>query len=411
MSLLRIRCSLADTSLICDWALLDPGRETQSGSGPLADLAPKVRETTRVQLLVPATQVLLTQATLPAGLKQNNGAALTYAVEELIVGDPEKQQVILLGGGDGEPSLLAVIDKAGYEFWLAALDRIGARDLEVHDEALLLPWRSGEWSISWDGCEGYLRSGERTAAAIDCGDRLAPPLALRLLLAEARDRGAALPTLVVHAIPDRPDTAPDTEAWSAALGVMVRLGAAWDWRRASPDAGLALEIRRRRWRLPALSLRPLRPALWMLGCAMLIHGLALIVDWSLLASERHRLRQEMESRFRGVFPDAVAVVDPALQMRRKLAEARHAAGASDEGDFLPMAEKVSLAMRETAATNLRILSYESGRMTLELANLDADGMQGLAARLARAGLRLDQEAGRAPARPGAGTATLTVRAL
>jgi len=414
MSLLRIRCSLADPTLRCAWALIDVGRETLTGSGQLADVTGMARGAERVQLLIPAPEVLLARIKLPPSAGQRSGALLAYAAEDLTIGDPESHHVVLLGASDSDETLsvLAIMDKRGHEAWLAAVDAIGVNNFEVHHEALLLPWRPGEWSLAWDGREGYLRSGEREAGAIDCGDRSAPPLALRLLIAEAVARGGAPSTLVVYSVADGPDAAPDVEAWSAALGIKLRLGGAWDWRRAPADAGLALEVRRRRWRLPTLALQRLKPAMWILCAALFIHALALVLDWSLLASERRQLRQQMDSRFRAAFPDAVAVVDPALQMRRKLAEARHAAGTVDDGDFLPMAEKVSIAMREATPGSLRSLSYESGRMTLELAGPDNAALQRIRARLNQAGLRLDHDAdlARAAARPGNGNSQLTVRA-
>ena len=68
-----------------------------------------------------------------------------------------------------------------------------------------------------------------------------------------------------------------------------------------------------------------------------------MADWSALDRDEVDLRRQMETRFRAAFPDAVAVVDPALQMRRKLAEARHVAGKPDNGDFLPMIENIAIA--------------------------------------------------------------------
>jgi general secretion pathway protein L len=94
----------------------------------------------------------------------------------------------------------------------------------------------------------------------------------------------------------------------------------------------------------------------------------------------------MEARFRGVFPDAVAVADPALQMRRQLALARHRAGLPDGGDFAPMIEKVALGVKALPAGTLRKVAYESGRMILELGAIDEAQLRRVVAQLAQAGL-------------------------
>ena len=94
----------------------------------------------------------------------------------------------------------------------------------------------------------------------------------------------------------------------------------------------------------------------------------------------------MEARFRSVFPDAAAIADPALQMRRQLATARHRAGLPDEGDFAPMIEQVVAGLEGLPAGSLRTVSYEGGRMTLELAMAEPAALLRVAARLIQAGL-------------------------
>ena len=402
MSLLRIHGSLLDPPQRCQWALVNDGRESLAGEGPLAELP---RHPGRVQLVIPAAQVLITRARLPAAARRSAGSVLAFAVEDQTAGDPDANQVSWLGTAGGH-DVLAVVDKAGLARWRGALADIGIDDYEVHDEALLLPWTPGEWSLAWNGSEGFVRSGEFEGAATDCGDRDVPPLSLRLMLDEAAAAGA-LPTAIALHVTE-PGAAPDVEAWTHALGVAVRLAGHWDWRMAAPDAGISLAQQRQRWRafsdLPAR----LRPAGWIVAAALAIHAVALVIDWSSLASEQRALRQQMEARFRSVFPDAVAVADPALQMRRKLAEARHAAGQSDSGDFLPMIEQVAAATRELPAAAVRTVSYEGGRLTLELSAIDEAGLRRIETRLLQSGLSV--EAPPASARSPGANVVLTVRA-
>jgi general secretion pathway protein L len=145
----------------------------------------------------------------------------------------------------------------------------------------------------------------------------------------------------------------------------------------------------------------LRPAAWIVGAALALHGVALSTDWMLLAGEQRAVRAQLEKRFRGVFPDAVAVVDPALQMRRQLAVARHRAGLPDGGDFAPMIEKAAIGLKALPAGALRTVSYESGRMSLHLGTIDEAALRRAVAALVRAGLRVDVT----------GTKLITVRAL
>jgi general secretion pathway protein L len=116
------------------------------------------------------------------------------------------------------------------------------------------------------------------------------------------------------------------------------------------------------------------------------------VDWMLLAGSQRALRNDMENRFRALFPDAVAVVDPALQMRRKLTEARHAAGEADSTDYLPLLDKAAPALKLLPSDALRVMTYDRGRLTVELRVQDAGSIQRFINELQRAGLTVEKPA-------------------
>ncbi len=402
MSLLRIYASLRDAPERCQWALVNSGREPVVGEGRLAELP---RRAERVQLVIPAAQVLITRARIPQGARRRPGSALAFAVEERTAGEPDANQVSWLGAV-GDEDALTVADKAGLERWRQALGAVGIRGYEVHCETLLLPWQTGEWSLAWNGSEGFVRTGEFEGTATDCGDRQVPPLSLRLLLEEVQARSAGPSSIAIH--PTSPEAAPDLAAWQSELGIALRMAGTYDWRTVPAAAGVSLAQERQRWRLFSGAAAQLRPAAWILGAALALHSVALVVDWMSLANEQRALRQQMESRFRASFPDAVAVVDPVLQMRRKLAEARHAAGQPDSGDFLPMIEMAMAGMKNLPEGSLRVLSYESGRMTLELAATAEASVSAILTRLTQAGMSVERSA--ASKRPGGGTVVITVRA-
>jgi len=379
VSLLRIYAPLGPAPARCAWALIEGGRPV-AGEGPLEELP---RGAQRVQLVIPAAQVLIAPAKLPRGAGRRAGPLLAYAVEEASAAEPETNQVSWLGVA-GERDALAVLDRQALQRWRDALEPLGIRRYEVHSEILLLPRADREWSLAWDGGEGFVRTGDFEGAATDGGDGAVPPLSLRMMLEEARRRGAAPEALGVYV--GAAATALDLQAWQRELGIPLHDRGAWDWRAAPEQRGSGLAQERRPWHFAPAALASLRPAAWIVGAALAVHGVALVADWLRLGSQQQAVRAQMESRFRSVFPEAVAVADPGLQMRRQLAAARHRAGLPDDGDFTPMLEKVAEALRELPAGALRTLSYESGRVTLELAATDAAALQRLAARLTRAGL-------------------------
>lgn len=393
MTLLRIYGSLHDQAQHCQWALIGNGLRPDIGEGRLTDLPQRAD---RVQLLLPAAEVLLARAIVPRKARLSSGSVLAFAVEEKTASEPDANQVSWLGAVDDE-DVLAVADKAGLERWHQALDAVGIRVDEVQCETLLLPICTGEWSIAWNGHEGIIRSGAFEGAACDWGDRESPPLVLRLMLEEAKSRRTGPTSIALYTT--TPDAAPDIDAWQRELGTELYVDGTWDWRTAPPNAGVSLAQQSRPWRLFAGAAARLRPAAWILGAALTLHGVALVADWTRLAGDQQELRQQMEARFRSAFPDAVAVVDPALQMRRKLVEARHAAGVSDGRDFLPMVEQVALAAKELPAGAVRTMSYEDGRMTVELATNEGTVVNRIKERLIQAGMSVDTSS--SPASTGA----------
>lgn len=387
MSLLRIRISLTDTPERCQWTLVSDGQEPVSGEGLITELP---RRVDHVQLVIPAPQVLITRLRLPEAARRQRGAVLAYAVEDRIAGEPDANQVSWIAAVD-EDDVVAVIDRQSLKVWCDALEAAGIHDFEVQSETLLLPLPSGEWSIAWNGREGFIRCGVYEGSTTDCGDHETPPLALHMMLEAAQTQSLAPTSIGVYAV--TPDAMPDLEVWSRKLGVSVRFAGTWGWRTVLPGAGVSLVRARQSWRGFSGIVARLRPAGWILGAALAIHAIALLIDWSFLANERRVLRQQMETRFREIFPDAVAVVDPSLQMRRKLAEARHALGQADEGDFLPMIETVASTTKSLPPGAVRTLSYESGRMTIELTAVDQASVQRIVLVLRQSGLVVDTSPG------------------
>src|ERR1700675_4604253 len=111
MSLLRIYCSLRDPPQQCRWALSNDGLKPVVGEGRLGELP---RRAERVQLVIPAAEVLITRASFPHAARRRAGSVLAFAVEEETVGEPDANQVSWLGSVEdaaGDADVLAVVDR------------------------------------------------------------------------------------------------------------------------------------------------------------------------------------------------------------------------------------------------------------------------------------------------------------
>ena len=401
MSLLRIYCQSLGAQQQCQWALFDGSGHAVAGEGPFARLP---QGADRVELVLSASQMLITRVQLPKSARRHSGPLLAYSIEEKAISESDANQVSWLGAA-GAADVLAVIDRQGLEQWRAALAAAGVRAHAVFCETLMLPLAAQRWSVAWNGREGFVRTGEFEGAATDCGDRQSPPLILRLMLEDALARNASPKSITLY--PTTPDAMPDMDAWQQSLGVAIVPAGPWDWRTAKPQAGASLVQETARWRWNKGTLSRLRPAAWIAGLALAIHGVALAADWTRLAGERRTLLERMDSRFRATFPDTVAVADASLQMRRKLADARHAVNQPDDGDFPEMLAMVAPALGGLPAGALRAMSYEGQRMTLQLAG-DEALVRRISQRLLQAGLGVETLP--AAARSGRDAVTITISA-
>jgi len=407
MTVLLIHLSSAP-SLRCEWVLIGSNGERSSGAGMLADL-PRGADT--VQALIPAHEVVVMRTVLPSAAARFGGDVLAYAVEERTLGDPETLAVSRLGPATGEQSLVAIVDKLVLRRWREALAGIGYVAAEFFSEIVALPRNPGEWSYAWNGEEGFYRSGDVEGGASDACHADAPPVALRLAVMDAATR-AKPKAIAVYTVGEV--LPPDVAAWQRELGVPVRYAGEWDWRTFMPQSPSLPSIDRRPGRFWTGMAGRLRPAAILLAIALVVHAAASTADWMSMVWQRKALSREMAERFRATFPEAVAVVAPELQMRRKLAEARHRAGIADEGDFLPLAGRAAAAVSGLPPGSVRALSYENARLTLRLADVDRASIDQAVQTLIRSGLGVDVAAASpgdaAVNRSGRPAITLTVRA-
>lgn len=381
-AVMRIRFSGGQQLQHCEWALLATGQEPRVGEGALPSHAGPV------ECVLPAADVLITRCLLPATGRRPGPELLAFAAEENLASDPAANTVCLLAVTASGDSVLAVVDKAVMAQWRSALAAIGIDEYRILCESLLLPYESAVWSMGWNGREGCVRTAIAEGCATDSGDRVTPPLSLILLLDAARKTGDCPAALVVHA--DSAAEQPDVVAWSRALDLDVSVGAPWFWYGTLAASGPVLFQQRRHWQHLGALLPRVRPALWLLVVALAVHVALVMQAWGSLSAEQASLREQMEARFLQVFPNAV-VVDPGLQMRRQLGAARQRTGLSDEGDFLPLIARTAAAAALPAGT-LRTLSYEPGRLTLDVTGLPAAELALLVERLQQAGLGVEVQA-------------------
>lgn len=350
-----------DSNSPCEWALCDEqGAMLQTGNAPLAGM-PKGHESVAI---VAADRVLNIAVNLPPGGRKRMHAVLPFVAEEFTLADPEENHVV---PGQSLPDgrrMLAIVDKAWLKRIVDAAHNVKLSLRRMVAETFLPALADGSWILVWDGSSGFVRTGASSGMALDTGDAGTMPLALRLNLETAPLLPQKIEVRFRHVVSAEQRAMPQ---WTDLL-IPVVAAADWDWRRAViPEDALNLLWGEFTPRAKIEAWWPkLRPAVYLLLAVLIVEIAGSNLEWAMLAMEKNKLGKEMQRVFRTTFGDSVAVVNPALQMQRNLAELRHVAGLPDAGDFLPLLNQAGRSLAALPAGSVTGMHYEAGRLDVDL---------------------------------------------
>ncbi|GAB7544724.1 type II secretion system protein GspL [Cupriavidus sp. 8B] len=370
------------------------GQLLREGHASISELPPA----DRLVLIMAASDVLLTGATVPPLAPARLKLALPNLVEEVLATDAQPCHIAVGPALDALPGkaasgsrrrLLMVTDRAWLRAVLDAFAEHRHRRRHVLPAQLCLPLPPVAQPAEAGADASADRAGSPPATAT-------PMAALAL---EAASLTSASPLFETEGVPAPAElsrywqlTVRSSEyagygllLGSEALAAWRGLAPAGDWY-ASPDAlaqvapSGAHPLDWRAWiegaqaslREPALDLAQFEFAqgradrwnlkAWRLPLA-LAAGLAVVqligmnVHWLLLRQEAQRLAAAQEQTLRSAFPQIPVVIDPPLQMRRQVEQLRLASGRSTPDDFLPLADRFGQAARQLAPDALLALEY------------------------------------------------------
>ncbi len=369
-----LTASWQDAASPCAWALLDDnGNVRESGTGNLAAM-PQSDDAT---VIVAADRVLATTAVLPRIKRSKLETALPFALEDVLIDEASEAHVTVGTKLPDGRSVLYTLNKHWLARFVDASSAAKVRVRRIVPEFCLLPTRNSEWSVAWDGAQGFMATAYNLGGALDCGNNTNAPVGLQLRL--QNDTPAALRLFALGSEIQAPD-------WDIKVPVILEKQS-FDWRKANIPAeapnllwGKFAPPPRIREYLPWL-----RPALM---AALLLFGVEIVIsnlEWAVLAQEKRQLMRNMTETFRETFGADATIVDAPLQMRRNIARLRHAAGVSDDEDFLPLLDKFSGALSTVSGSTLRTLRYGGGKLDIEM-TLSASALSSLMQRIAETGL-------------------------
>ncbi len=338
------------------------------------------------QAVLAAERMLWLRQAMPGG-RPLRGTALVYALEDRLIDEPEAMLAMAGRTGADGTAMVAVVERAWLNATLATLGehRPGA----LLPEPMLLSATPDVWRLAWTD-RPCLATGQG-AVRLD-RDETAALAWVGLALEQAQPRPGRLEVLGTN---DQPLL--DVERWSDALGIEVSRAADYDWATAAwqvSQAGGEIDLLRGDWARTtrrAIEWRPWRPAIRLAVALLALNLIGYLGMQGWQVWQARQLREANRAVFMTAFPDSKVVVDPLLQMRRKVEELRHRAGESTPTDFLPMLARAGTALPAELQEQVGEIRHEAGRLILIL---PAAGLEGIA--WAAAGLRADRRAAAVP---------------
>ena len=349
----------------------------------------------RVCVLVSATDVLLTDAEVPAKSGTRMQQIVPFALEEQVACDIDSLH-FAVGRRVGESARVpvAVVSRALLDAWLGQLHAAGLNPECLYADSSLVPDNPGQAVLVLSGDNLMLRSAGRPPVTLPLAAlaeglellRPAPDLAdfggngLVVYAGEAewQQYGGAIEAardqfegLSVQLLPEGPlglfaQSLPGTTAIN-----LLQAGYA-------PQSPLAGGFKA--WRIAAALLLGL----------LVLHGIGSAAQLLMLKRTEHRLDQSISETFEEAMPGEHNTSDARRRMELRLNSVQ---GSTDSSGLLAMLSAVAQARAGAAGTAVQALSYRDGQLELQVTAPRAEALDHISQQLRSGGWQADLTSG------------------
>jgi general secretion pathway protein L len=319
-----------------------------------------------VTVIVPAQDVLLTEATLPKLSRHKLRQALPFALEEQLI-DDVAQQHFAIGEYQEDGTLpVAVVAKNKMDHWLATLKSHGIQANAIIPMTLALPFSENHWQVfSYDNIN-IVRTGSYSGFAADNNtlDNL-----LDLKFKESPQKEAI--KITRSHLPEKSVLEEmATNITSLPFINLLQHPYVAKRKKTSPTKNT--------WKLAAYF-----AAAWI-GLAFFSN----LISFFILHHQASNINDEINQIYRHQFPHATSIVAPRERMETKLKELTNA---TQKNNFLGLLATVGKSLSQTTGIRLQNLDYRNGMLTLEVSSAAFDNLETLTRNLDANGLNVKQQ--------------------
>jgi len=329
----------------------------------------------KVHLIVPGEDVFITAISLNARNQQKLIQAIPYAVEEQLVGEVEAYHFALGNKLTDGRYLVAAVENAAIQRWLALLNQLQLDPTVVMPDTLCLPV-SAETGYAWaEENRVLIRPDEAQAFAVASDEfevviELQPISQLRLAGTNT-DLAQAAPS-TIEAWPDAPNSLLSLSAHSTELN--LRQG---QYNQQISQSGSAIKV----WCWAAV----------FAVFAVLLLSTSKFLDYRNLKQQLDHSQERSVVLLQQAFPDITRVVDARAQMEQRLSNMGQSRGQFD-GGLLKLLGLAGPVIAQKPSIRIVAMNFRQSALLLELEAKSVSEVDGLSQQLsAIAGLNVELE--------------------
>ncbi|MCU7932500.1 MAG: type II secretion system protein GspL [Candidatus Thiodiazotropha sp. (ex Codakia rugifera)] len=347
-----------------NWLIKGSG-DSETSEGTLSEAA-KQAKGRRTLVLIPATEVLITEVRLPTRNRQRLIQAIPFSLENELTEDID-QLHFAAGNIDSENlTPVIVIAKQKLEYWLQKLDSVGIDPIGIYPDLLCLPITQDSWSLYQNSQILYARTNTNSGFSVDAINGTA---SINLALQQASEKApkqinfyrlAGSPELVDLAQLDR-DYAINTLDINSPSQLTALLAShlvdkqqvnllQGDYQRVDK-----LTLQWKRW-LPAAVLAPI---------FIILSILLAVQEYRHFDRQSIALNSEIRQTFQQAFPNVKRVVDPKVQMEQQL-KAMQSGHSGSFAQFASLFVPAASVVKNSPNTTLESISFRDGQLNLQL---------------------------------------------
>jgi general secretion pathway protein L len=352
---------------------------SEVSQGTLADAAQQARGR-RTLILIPASEVLITQVRIPTRNRQRLLQAIPFSLENELTEDIDDLHFAAGNINKDNITPVIIITKSKLEHWLECFESAGIEPLGLYVDALCLPREDDStcWSLYLDERFMLIHSQEHQGFSTDI---INADLVFRLARQQAEENPPQKLLLYQHQGVVNPldlnDLPPECEVITQAIAAQSQLTTLLST--GLNESKLVNLLQGDYLRVDKTTLKWKR---WLpvaiLGLVVIGLSMAMTIkDYFYYDQQNIALKQEIESVFRQAFPNIKRIVDPRVQMEQELKKLQGSGRGGNMSQFADLFVPAAQIVHNSANTTLDNISFRNGKLDLQLIIKDLEALDNL----------------------------------